>query len=497
MISKTTDGIISDSFAPSGWREARWIFVACLVLFFYYAFLLCNGTISLLGRESGDLVFGSMLDHLLRGDFGVDAAVIGPESFTRDGKTYSYYGIVPALLRLPAMLFFDVTKIGLARPSCLIAMTIYVGALLRMLLLIHRSVSPARRSNACLVIMAAAICFSGPEVYLLGSAWFYHEPVFWASAFGAVYNFVLLRAVLTDRGFTTTDWALLAGLSGLALNTRGSVGVALALTTSLLIMRNMWIIWRSRPSWRNLLGAISDRSFIVPVAILTLFTIVVGFINFERWGNPFTFVNYRYYDMAAADPHHVGVIMNYGVFNVTRIPISLLYYSTGLPYFLTWRPLFSEYLLNHFYGIEAPPFFAPAIDPLTIVLVIVGIYSLIARPPVLANDGVAVLRLTLLGGSSAIVLVCAAMYLAMRYRMDFSPFMTIATFIGYRMLADWGALSRRSVVFAGLALCLLGIVGSHYMLLVHKVWTGGQPMELRLRLLPYAPFAHGAFPNRP
>jgi hypothetical protein len=42
-------------------------------------------------------------------------------------------------------------------------------------------------------------------------------------------------------------------------------------------------------------------------------------------------------------------------------------------------------------------------------------------------------------------------------------------------------------------LWVLGILGSHYILLVHKVWSIGVPMEVRLALFPFALFAHAAF----
>jgi hypothetical protein len=40
-------------------------------------------------------------------------------------------------------------------------------------------------------------------------------------------------------------------------------------------------------------------------------------------------------------------------------------------------------------------------------------------------------------------------------------------------------------------ICVLGVLGSHYILLVHKVWSIGVPMEVRLAL-----FALCAFRSR-
>ena len=41
--------------------------------------------------------FDNMLVHLLRGEFTVDREAIGYEAYTRDGKTYAYFEIFPAV----------------------------------------------------------------------------------------------------------------------------------------------------------------------------------------------------------------------------------------------------------------------------------------------------------------------------------------------------------------------------------------------------------------
>ena len=57
----------------------------------YYLFLLSNGTFQLFAPEMLDKAFDNMLLHLLRGEF------IGYEAFTRDDKTYAYFGIFPVI----------------------------------------------------------------------------------------------------------------------------------------------------------------------------------------------------------------------------------------------------------------------------------------------------------------------------------------------------------------------------------------------------------------
>ena len=94
----------------------RTVFAGLLVVIaVYYLFLLSNGTFELFAPEMFDRVFDNMLLHLLHGEFTVDRGVIDYEGFTRNGKTYSYFGIFPALLRLVAMPFTDVTTVELAQ----------------------------------------------------------------------------------------------------------------------------------------------------------------------------------------------------------------------------------------------------------------------------------------------------------------------------------------------------------------------------------------------
>src|SRR5690242_15449042 len=101
-------------------RIALWatlfVFVTCFYGFFLF---FCN----LFGSDLG-LTFNSMLLHLLHGEFNVDPNAIGLEGFIRDGKVYAYFGILPALLRLPLLPFLDLTTTDVTAPSCLLAASI-------------------------------------------------------------------------------------------------------------------------------------------------------------------------------------------------------------------------------------------------------------------------------------------------------------------------------------------------------------------------------------
>lgn len=113
--------------------------------------------------------------------------------------------------------------------------------------------------------------------------------------------------------------------------------------------------------------------------------------------------------------------------------------------------------------------------------------------PRLQADGAAILRLALIGNASAVLLIFMASGLALRYRFDLAPFMTLAALVGYRSISLTAAESseawRKRLHIAAVGLCVLGILVSHYVLLIHKVWSMGSPMEVRQALSVFAPFA--------
>jgi hypothetical protein len=348
--------------------------------------------------------------------------------------------------------------------------------------------------------MVAATVLSGPQLYILGSASIYHEPILWSALMAAAFNLVVVRAAFDGGDLGARNLVWLAILAGLAINTRASIGGALYLGTVLLVC---WSAWqRHAPRRRERLSSPAiraiarDLGIVLPLAVLLLLALAVGAVNFARWGNPFTFVDFRYYYWGLRHANFLDILRDYGEINLGRVWIGALYYGTGIPYLLKGVPPFAEFLHDRIAAIEAPPFTPFLTNPLTIFLAGAGIYRLWWKP-LFSRRALAVLRLVLVAHASAALLILAAMYLTMRYRFDFAPFMTLAALVGYRAISVTAAESserwRKLLRGAAVGLCVLGILGSHYVLLVHKVWSIAVPMPVRLALLPFAPFAHAAF----
>src|SRR5205807_928052 len=130
----------------------------------------------------------------------------------------------------------------------------------------------------------------------------------------------------------------LAILAGLAINTRASIGVALYLGTILLVA---WSAWKRHAAGRSeqlrtfpaegapttIRAVASDPSIALPIAVLLLFAAAAGAVNFARWGNPFTFVDFRYYYWGLRHANFLDILQNYGEINFGRMWIGGLYYA--------------------------------------------------------------------------------------------------------------------------------------------------------------------------
>jgi hypothetical protein len=158
---------------------------------------------------------------------------------------------------------------------------------------------------------------------------------------------------------------------------------------------------------------------------------------------------------------------------------------------------FAEFLRSRLVIIEAGPPMTPVLtNPLTIILAGIGLYCVWWKPE-LSTQRVAILRLALLGHASAVILLLGFFAFHARYRFDFAPFMTLAALVGYGSVTTAVTEARdpllKRVRIGAAGLCFLGILSSHYELLLYKVYGWVVPMDVRLALLPFAPFAHYVF----
>src|SRR5882672_973697 len=192
MLTKTGNQVIQPGYlllaAGPPWRAAL---LCVLPASLYYAALLASGSLNFFDPVPHGLTFNSMLAHMLQGSFDVDPDTIRDEGFLRDGRVYAYFGIFPALLRLPFLLLPNFAAAELTRLSCLAAVIVMAFFKLAAAQTVWRANGSPGRS-VLLTLFTIAIILSGPQIEFL-RALIYQEVLLWAGALSAAFIYMVLQ----------------------------------------------------------------------------------------------------------------------------------------------------------------------------------------------------------------------------------------------------------------------------------------------------------------
>ncbi|HET7340252.1 MAG TPA: hypothetical protein VFL90_02230, partial [Methylomirabilota bacterium] len=443
-------------------KRAGW-FALLAVAASYYACLISNGAFRFwssateAGWNNGAGVLGrtfnSMLLHLLHGRFDVDPGAIRWEAIVKDGKTYAYFGVAPALARLVALPLVDLRTLDVSLLFCLLAATLAAAFKLRAL----RTAQAAGAGGPAFVAMVVVTLFAGAQVQFLRPS-VYQEALLWAGAFAAGFVAVALGGLLGARGFTDRALLALAALAALALLARVTTGAGLSLALLALLAL---LVARERRQ-----GGLRAARFVAPLLVLGVGVLAVGVVNYGRFGNPLTFAQplLQFY----THPDGIPALTRYGVFNVRRLPYGLMYYFAPVwwvhdaPAHLAFAE-FQERLLDL---VELPPSSFLLSDPLLLVVAALGL-GVLLRPTTALDRRAAALLATALAVPPLALLT--AFVLAFRYRMDFYPVLELLALLalaGSPALRP-GALSprvKRTVIVLGCA----SVLASHALLVLYK-----------------------------
>lgn len=154
------------------------------------------------GPFSSDF-FDVQAQSLLDGRLSVPSEVMGIEGFTVDGVTHMYFGLGPAVLRLPAALFGEASHGRLSVLSQLLAVGLLAVASARLLTRAHRAVAGRRAEFAAesvwpWAVFPAAVALATPVLFLASRPLVYHEAELWGAA-AALAGLELSLAWWEDR----------------------------------------------------------------------------------------------------------------------------------------------------------------------------------------------------------------------------------------------------------------------------------------------------------
>jgi hypothetical protein len=398
--------------------------------FYYKSLLGCCGADFFAPVPYG-LTFNSMLLHLLQGRFDVDPQTIGDEGSLRNGLVYTYFGVLPALLRLPFLRSADFAATDFTRLSCLAAVTLMAGFKLGSVFTVWRANRDTRRI-LLLTLFVIAILLSGPQIQFLRGL-IYQEVILWAGALAAGFIYFVLRGYYAPQGFGTPILMGLAVTAGLCLLTRVSTALGLYLAFGLLWLQLAWARLRAPHGNRPPLGAVTP--LFVPMLVVLAFVAVTALINFERWGNPLLFTDpYAYlWPVIHNAPERFRVMEQYGEFNIVRLGYGLIYYF--FPVWVLPGPdgglLWSVFQQRTIDSVELPPSSFLVSDPL-----ILGFAGYAFIQSIGHKDAIkcAVAVPVLAGLFVPIFLMLIFIAMTFRYRMEFYPFFELLAFLGFGLL---------------------------------------------------------------
>jgi|tagenome__1003787_1003787.scaffolds.fasta_scaffold20948355_3 hypothetical protein len=430
---------------------------ACL----YYRALLDCCSKGFFGPAPYGLTFNSMLLHLLNGRFDVDPQTIGDEGSLRNGLVYTYFGVLPGLLRLPFLSWPNFADTDFTRLSCLTAVMIMAGFKLLSVRTVWWTAGTSNR-RGLLIFLIIAILFGGPQIQFLRPS-IYQEVLLWASALSAGFVFFVLRGHYSENGFSSGVLSALGLLAGLCLLTRVSTALGLYIALGLLCLH---LAWRRL---RNLEGQSRSSdlvSLILPIAILLFFAALTAYINFERWGNPLLFASSEGYIWAMINaPDRFSRVKEYGEFNLIRFGYNLAYY-----FFPIWilrtadgTLLWSAFQERTIDSVELPPSSFFLSDPLIIGLAVYCLVQLIRHKDVLDRG---IILTVLIGFAVPTMLILTFISATFRYRMEFYPFFELCAFLGFNLLVAKSARPPNQL-FAAAAIGT--VVVSHVLWLLYIV----------------------------
>lgn len=451
------------------------IFIVCCILMYAGDVLFwCHLPIRI--KDSGlTLTFNSMIDHLLHGKFDVDPDIVGKEGFLRDGHVYAYWGIFPALLRLPVIFLPNGLHIDVTRLSCVIAAIFMFLINLKSLKYVTANTTPA--SSWVRKSLLFAIAFSGVQICFLRPS-LYQEVCLWALVFGMMFVHWSLRACLDAKQIPKAlIWMSVASVG--ALLTRVSMGIG---TYGAECLFGIIVLWLHLNNFSKASEETIPRQryqYVIAAAILVVGILLTAGINFERWGNPFTFANYNLYLFNAEYPDRIARTAHYGLFNIQRIPFGLIYF-----FFPLWAVrngnhlIFQDLFTRLLDAVELPPSSFFLTDGVFLLFGAIFIYSLVNRSAKCRSTDIRISSCSIiLGLAVPAVLMLMAISMNYRYRAEFYPLIMFLGFMGISCVSV-GEFNKKWLKTLCITLVVIGIIFSNAILIIYNLSQHGPALEL-------------------
>lgn len=403
------------------------------------------------GYEPLGDVFDAQARSFLDGRWDIPADVIKIEGFEVDGRTYTYFGPVPALLRLPVVAVTDALDGRLTRLSLLVAWAVTLAIATRLTWRVRKVVGgeePVGRLEQAFVALFVFALGAGSSVtYLTSRPSVFHEAIAW----GVASSLVAIDAVLTwSERRSLWRFALAVLLASVAINARASVGAAPSAVLGLVLLGDLVRALRRRDLSAATRATALGLVLVVPLA-------AYAGVTYARFGSLFT-LPWDTHKVSIVIEHRRNVLEanNGSIQGPQFLPTTALHYvrpdALGIDASFPWidfpRPatVIGDVLMDK----VDPASSVPSSMPALFVLFVAGTVAAV-RDPRLRRFR------PLLGGAAVCLLVTLTIgFVAQRYTADAVPLLTVGGALAVPVLArsSW----RRPAFAVGLVLVAASVL---------------------------------------
>lgn len=286
-----TNQVVARDARRRFWRAAAIGGVLALPVFYW---MVSAGQLNPFHAEPFSRFYDTQAHSLLELRWDVPAREVAFEGFRIGGKTYLYFGPVPAILRMPVLAFTDSLDGRLTQVSMLAAFAVALVFIARLSWRIRRLVrgdAPVPRLELWVVGVYVFVIGTGSVMLFLASrAYVYHETELWGAALAlAAYD-----AILGFLGKPSRRWIGLAGIwSTLAFLTRATVGagpvIALAIVLVVVVLHRLRARGLDAPArWLAVPDSAGTNAMIGWLAAAVAVPVVLyAYVNYSRFGTFF------------------------------------------------------------------------------------------------------------------------------------------------------------------------------------------------------------------
>lgn len=446
--ARTSEGF--DRTALRRWRAvaitAALVFAAALFLG-----LLTQGTFDPGFRSSPDpqgLFYDGQARAILDGRLDVPTEAIGAESFVIHGHRSAYFGVTPAIVRLPVMALYPTGYPNLTPWTYLLAFLIEALAILGILRCAERQFHfvPTRWTPMTEGVFLFAVLAGSANLFLAARPDVYEEAILWGVAFTLVTMWAALRLLEAP----TWKWTTI-GIVGavLAIESRPTLGGGAVLALGL---TSVVLVWRDRRRWP--MSALLGVGGLLALVSYCL----VNYLKFNSLINP----PWQYHVSLMNDPQRLARYRQ-GTTSLRFLPTSLveylrpdtLHFVSAFPWIKARMPQYASPLIIgnvKFDGVELPASITATMPVLTALALVGTVLVLLRRSAVLAP---------IVAGIATILVTSSFFGLSQRYLGDFLPWLVVSGSVGIVTFANWQP-NRRWVKPTLAVLAVAGIVWSAF-----------------------------------